>query len=172
MAAAQTVPGLRPFLPADGPRLAELFRASVERLAEDYYDQDQLAAWIGRADDEDAFTKRLAAGLTLVGLLQGEVAGFASLKDNKSVDMLYVHPDFARRGVASALLDALEKLAAARGARQLSVDASDAARDFFAARGYVPQSRNTVVLGEEWLGNTTMTKELALHGSRAATGNA
>jgi putative acetyltransferase len=172
MAAAKTAPGLRPFLPADAPRLADLFRASVELLAEDYYTEDQLAAWIERADDEAAFSKRLASNLTLIGLVQGEVAGFASLKDNKLIDMLYVHPDFARRGVATALVDALEKLAAARGAQKLTVDASDAAGDFFTARGYVAQNRNTVALGGEWLGNTTMTKELTPHGSPAATGNA
>ena len=74
--------------------------------------------------------------------------------------MLYVHPGYARRGVGSALADALEKLGAARGAQSLSVDASDAARAFFEKRGYIPQSRNTVVINGEWLGTTTMTKAL------------
>ncbi len=172
MSMARTAPGLRPFLPADAPRLAELFRASVKELAEDYYDEDQLAAWIDSVDDEVALAKRLAANLTIIGSFQGEVAGFASLKENEHIDMLYVHPEFARRGVASALVDALEKLAAARGAKKLSVDASDAARDFFLARAYIPRSRNTVALGGEWLGDTTMTKELAPTGARVATGNA
>ena len=165
MALARNAPGLRPFLPADAPRLAALFRASVETLAEDHYDADQLAAWRGGADDEAAFAKRLGDALTIVALVDAEIAGFASLKDNKLIDMLYVHPEFARRGVGSTLVDALEKLGAARGARNLSVDASDAARDFFAARGYIAQSRNTVPVSDEWLGNTTMTKELAPQGA-------
>ncbi|MGA8171457.1 MAG: GNAT family N-acetyltransferase, partial [Methylocystis sp.] len=91
----------------------------------------------------------------------GEIAGFASLKNEGIIDMLYVHPDFARRGVGSALADALEKLGPARGARSLSVDASDAAREFFERRGYIPQSRNTIAINGEWLGNTTMTRALA-----------
>jgi putative acetyltransferase len=165
MAIAQTAPGLRPFLPADAPRLAALFRASVELLADDFYDEDQLAAWIASVGDEAAFAKRLGESLTLVALVEGEIAGFASLKDNTQIDMLYVHPEFARRGVGSALVNALERLGAARSAQKLGVDASDAARDFFAAHGYISQSRNTVVLGGEWLGNTTMTKELAPQGA-------
>ena len=152
---------MRPFLPADARTLAELFRLSVEILTDDYYDDDQRAAWAASADDEVAFAKRLAGELSIVALLAGEIVGFAALKDSTLVDMLYVHPDFAKCGIGSALADALEKLAQARGTAKVSVDASDSAREFFARRGFVAQSRNTMKLGEEWLGNTTMTKELA-----------
>jgi putative acetyltransferase len=58
------------------------------------------------------------------------------------------------------LCDALEKLAGARGAKDITVDASDTARGFFEKRGYSAQSRNTVSVGGEWLANTTMTKLL------------
>ncbi len=154
-------PGLRPFLPSDAATLAALFRASVEELAAEDYDADQREAWASAADDEAAFAARLAGALTIVALIGGEVAGFASLKDNNLFDMLYVRPDLARQGVGTALADAIEKLAGARGTTTLTVDASDAARDFFAARGYVGKSRNTVTIAGEWLGNTTMTRELA-----------
>jgi putative acetyltransferase len=161
MARGAQTPGLRPFLPADVSVLAALFRASVETLAAEDYDEDQRAAWASYADDEAAFGARLAGELTIVALVEGEIAGFASLKDSSVFDMLYVSPDFARRGVGAALADAIEKLAAARGTATIAVDASDAARDFFAARGYVGRSRNTVAVAGQWLGNTTMTKELA-----------
>jgi putative acetyltransferase len=59
------------------------------------------------------------------------------------------------------LCDALERLAAARGGKELSVDASDSARGFFERRGFVAKTRNTVTLGGEWLANTTMVKPLA-----------
>jgi putative acetyltransferase len=72
-----------------------------------------------------------------------------------------VHPGAVRQGVATALIDALERLAAARGATKLTADVSDTAQKFFAGRGYVAQQRNTVPRGDEWLGNTTMTKPLA-----------
>ncbi|PPD43712.1 MAG: GNAT family N-acetyltransferase [Methylocystis sp.] len=156
-----TSPGLRPYLPSDAPALAALFRASVEELAAEDYDTDQREAWAAAADDEAAFAAKLASALTIVALVGGEVAGFASLKDNNLFEMLYVRPDLARQGVGSVLADAIEKLAGARGTKTLTVEASDSARDFFAARGYVGRSRNTVTIGGEWLGATTMTRELA-----------
>ncbi len=161
MARGAMTPGLRPFLPADAATLATLFRASIETLAADDYDEDQREAWASVADDETALATRLANGLTIVALVDGAIAGFASLKDNSLFDMLYVRPRMARRGVGTALADAIEKLAGARGATKLIVEASDAARDFFAMRGYVAQQRNTVMIAGQWLGNTTMTKELA-----------
>lgn len=168
MARGAATPGLRPFLPADAATLAALFRASVEALAAEDYDEDQRAAWISAADDEEAFAAGLANALTIVALVDGEIAGFASLKDNTDFDMLYVRPDLARRGVGSALAEAIEKLAGARGTKTLSVDASDAARDFFAARGYVAKTRNTKTIAGQWLGNTTMTKELAAEAAGSA----
>jgi len=65
--------------------------------------------------------------------------------------------------VASMLCDALEKLAGGRGAKSLTVDASDNAQEFFVKRGYEPKQRNTVTVNGEWLANTTMQKTL-VHG--------
>jgi putative acetyltransferase len=160
MGSAAVPPGLRPFLASDALALAALFRESVDVLAAEDYGEDQRAAWAAAADDEDAFAKKLAGALTLVASLDGKIAGFAALCDGTLFDMLYVHPRAARRGVGSALADAIEKLAAARGAREISVDSSDAARDFFASRGYVAHQRNMRELRGEWLGNTTMKKTL------------
>ena len=75
--------------------------------------------------------------------------------------MLYVHPDFARRGVASALCDAMEKLAAARKAKKLTVDASDSARSLLrAARLCRRRNATWCSSATKSLGNTTMTKKL------------
>lgn len=153
-------PGLRPFLPADTRRLAAILVAAVEELAADDYTDAQRAAWAAAADDEAAFGAKLAKQLTLVALLDGEVVGFAALENNARIDMLYVEPQAAGQGVATALVDALEKLAAARGASDLVVDASDTAEPFFRKRGYRPEQRNTVVRFGEWLANTTYRKPL------------
>lgn len=160
MAAYLQKPGLRPFLPQDAPVCAAIFCASISELAGEDYSERQQEAWMAAADDEAAFGARLAAQLTLMATLGESTVGFASLKDNAVIDMLYVHPEAVGQGVATALIDALEKLAASRGTKALSVAASDCARDFFAARGYSAEQRNTILMGDEWLGNTTMKKEL------------
>jgi putative acetyltransferase len=160
-ASAHPTIALRPFLPADAPLLAEIFRASIEEQTADDYDDAQREAWASAADDEAAFGARLAGQLTLVGTIEGSPVGFASLKGPDVIDMLYVHPAAAARGVATMLIDALEKLAAARGAGKLTANVSDSALDFFRKRGFVPQTRSSRPLGGEWLANTTMEKKLA-----------
>ncbi|WP_454915870.1 GNAT family N-acetyltransferase [Xanthobacter sediminis] len=151
---------LRPFLPADTPALAALFRASIAELTGDDYDTDQQEAWASAADDEEAFGARLAALLTLVALRAGSLVGFVALKDDSHIELLYVHPQAVESGVATTLCAAAETLARARGAKALTVDASDTALGFFQHRGYQPERRNTVALGGEWLSNTTLRKTL------------
>jgi putative acetyltransferase len=158
---AQPKLAMRPMLPADVPLLAEIFRASIEELTADDYSEGQREAWASAADDEGEFGARLAGELTLVATYQGTAIGFAALADNRQIDMLYVHPGAAGQGAGAMLADALEKLAAARGAKELTVEASDSARGFFERRGYGARTRNTVALGGEWLANTTMSKTLA-----------
>ena len=152
---------LRPMLPTDTPFLAEIFRTSIEDLTADDYSAGQQEAWASAADDEEEFAARLAAELTLVATFGGAAIGFAALADNTRIDMLYVHPTATGQGAGAMLCDALEKLAGARGAKELAVDASDTARGFFEKRGYAAKTRNTVSLGGEWLANTTMVKLLA-----------
>jgi putative acetyltransferase len=159
----QTLPkaGLRPFLKEDTPVLASIFAAAVEQLTGDDYNEAQQEAWASVVDDEDEFGRRVASQLTLIATLQNSPVGFASLKGADHIDMVYVHPAAAGQGVASMLIEALEKLAGGRGAKSLTVDASDNALEFFSRRGYVANQRNTVTVNGEWLANTTMHKTLA-----------
>ena len=161
MAMAHPKLGLRPMLPADVALLREIFRDSIEELTAGDYNAAQQEAWASVADDEQAFGKKLAGELTLVATLSGSPVGFAALAGKDRIDMLYVHPAATGQGAASMLIDALEKLAGARGAAMLVVDASDSARGFFEKHGYVAQQRNSVSMGDEWLANTTMQKQLA-----------
>jgi putative acetyltransferase len=167
MARALRALAMRPMLATDVPQLAEIFRAAIEELTAEDYSEAQRQAWASAADDEDAFGARLAGELTLVATYGGSAVGFASLADNTRIDVLYVHPAAAGQGAGAMLCDALEKLAAARGAKELTVEASDTARGFFERRGFSPRTRNTVMIGGEWIANTTMIKPLAAKGGVA-----
>ena len=167
MGQALPKPALRPFLATDTPVLAAIFAASIGELTGDDYSEAQQEAWASAVGDEEKFGKRLASELTLVATLQNSPVGFAALKGPDHIDMLYVHPSAVGQGVAAMLCDALEKLAGGRGAKNLMVDASDNATEFFLKRGYVAMQRNTVTINGEWLANTTMQKTL---GDNAAPG--
>src|SRR5271167_4906886 len=105
---------MRPMLPEDVPLLAEIFRASIEGLAAEDYDEAQQAAWAATADDLEEFGEKLAGELTLVATHNGSAVGFAALADNTRIDMVYVHPAAAGQGAGAMLCDALERRAAAK----------------------------------------------------------
>lgn len=151
---------LRPFLAADTMALRDLYAQSIEELCAEDYDEDQRLAWAAMAADAEAFAEKLGSMVTLVVQVDGEYAGFASLKDNTVFEMLYVHPYFAGQGIGAALADAIERLAQSRGAKEITVEASDTAEPFFEGRGYEATRRNMVPRDDLWLPNTTMKKRL------------
>jgi putative acetyltransferase len=160
-ASAFPKPSLRPYLASDLPLLSEIRFAAIEELTLEDYDDAQRRAWASAADDDEEFAQSLEKGLTIVALIGGGPVGFIALQDGGLIDQLYVHPAVARIGIASALCEAIEKLAAARGAVTLETDASDTAKPLFEARGYQAKHRNTIEIDGEYLGNTRMTKALA-----------
>lgn len=159
----------RPYLPKDAEATAELFVASIMELGPEEYSADQCAAWASAAEDVAAFGEKLGGMLTILAEAKGELVGFASLKDNKQLEMLYVAPEHAGNGIGKALLGVMELLARQRGADALTADASEVAREFFVRFGYEMQARNTVMRADEWLVNTTMKKSLKAESHPLAT---
>src|SRR3954466_3290701 len=98
MARAHPQFALRPFLVEDTPLLAEIFRASIAELTGDDYTEGQQEAWASAVEDEDAFAKRLGDQLTLLVTMNGSPVGFASLENNETIDLIYVHPAVAGQG--------------------------------------------------------------------------
>ena len=152
---------LRPAWPTDYENLGILFQASIEELAADAYSDEQRALWGAKADDQAAWAKHLSGCLTLVAEEDGEPVGFAAMRDNAVIENVHVHPDMAFMGVGRQLLDALERLAMARGSKKLSVAATDNALPFFERLGFVAMRRSTLSIGEEWLPSMVMDKALA-----------
>ena len=106
---------LRAYESADCPALLRLFYDTVHAVCAADYTAEQLDAWATGREDAAAWDRSLRAHRTLVAVLAGEIAGFADLDTAAGyLDRLYVHRAYQRRGVATALCDALEPLAAGR----------------------------------------------------------
>ena len=101
-------PILQLYTPADLPAVVALFTAAVHELAAADYTVDQLTAWAPAEPDWDRWQARLAGSRVWLARLDGQPAGFATLGEIGYLDLLYTHPRFVRRGVATRLLQQAE----------------------------------------------------------------
>ncbi|MBT1179658.1 GNAT family N-acetyltransferase [Bifidobacterium vespertilionis] len=129
---------VRPYRPADAAATIVVFRDAVAHLAAADYSAEQIKAWAGRTGTIERWNARRTAAHTWVAVDRGAadghlrrwdcdgdcdgdctdsgaVVGFIDVDDSGYIDMLFVAPHCARQGVATALLGAVERFAAARG---------------------------------------------------------
>ncbi len=129
----------------------EILRASVAHFEEATALLDEYYAAVGVLQPESAETIRSLLGTNeyclWIAYLEGAPAGCVVLRPLPSVDhageckRLYVRPRFRRRGIAEALLDALEAHAGAEGIRWVYLDSKDdldVAIRMYKKRGYQP----------------------------------
>jgi putative acetyltransferase len=134
----------------------------VQTLASRDYTQSQRHAWAAAIRDVEEFARRCAATMTWVALCEAQLAGFSVLEPDGHIDMLYVHPRFARRGVARALLTQIESIATTRGIPRLYTEASLTARPVFERSGFELIAAQTVTVDGEEMPNYRMEKRLSV----------
>jgi putative acetyltransferase len=146
-------PLIRPFVPADAPALAELTVAAIATIGLRGYGIEQVLAWAARHPGPQRFVDGAAQGeaIRVAVAADDAAAAYAILTPEGHLDMLYCHPDHAGRGLASALLAAMDGEARARGLPRITTHASEIARPVFARAGYALLHRRdfTIALGDE-----------------------
>ncbi|REC95568.1 GNAT family N-acetyltransferase [Kushneria indalinina] len=156
--------GIRDYRADDADITLALFQRAVREVAARDYTPAQLEAWAGGID-RTLWAITLARQSTWLAMIDDTPAGFASLTDRGHLDMLFVSPDYQRRGVASALLSVVEQAAQRRGITRVTTEASLAGRPFFEARGFNVVTKQTMKRRGEVLKNFWMEK--VLHGTAA-----
>ena len=151
---------IRPYGVADATALTNLFRSSVREIASRDYTAAQIRAWAPDEIDAVQFGRRCEAKSTWVAELGGRIAGFSDLEPDGHIDMLYVHPNFLRLGVARALLEHIEETARINALRRLYTEASLTARPIFEVMGFRMVVPQTVTIRGESMTNYRMEKRL------------
>lgn len=152
---------IRPYLPGEEAQLHAIFHSAVHGLARQDYTAEQLCAWAPDDFDAALWRQRMRANHTLVAEVDGHPAAFADLQPNGYIDMFFVAPPYARRGIGSALLRHILDAATQRGIDELHSDVSLTAQPFFARHGFMLEARNEVTVRGAVLENATMRKLLA-----------
>lgn len=136
--------GIRPLAPDDYSHAARIFFCAVHEGTRDVYSLRQRLAWAGETVDLERWRARVAAMQGFVAEADGEPVGFMTIDAEGHVDLAFVLPSQARRGVGARLLGAVEDWARARGVARLTAHASLAATPFFARHGWAVVAREQV----------------------------
>jgi HAD superfamily hydrolase (TIGR01549 family) len=153
MTAAEASTLLRPARPFDALRLAAIRRESILVLARSHLGDRDAQSWADSSRD-DRVRRAIAEHKVWLAELDGAVIGWVEVHRER-IEALYVHPDFAGRGVGSRLLTHAESLIREEGHGQARLEASRNAENFYLRRGYEPRSEAVADLGR------LMLKELS-----------
>jgi putative acetyltransferase len=157
---APAVIRIRAFESHDVRALIDIFRSAVRLIARRDYTLDQVTAWAPDEMNVSAWEARGARQQTFLAEIDGVPVGFASLEPDGHLDLLFVHAEHQRCGVATALLARVESAARDRGLTRLFTESSITARAFFARRGFQMNGPQQVcVRGQEFI-NYRMEKLL------------
>jgi putative acetyltransferase len=102
MTAAEASTLLRPARPFDALRLAAIRRESILVLARSHLGDRDAQSWADSSRD-DRVRRAIAEHKVWLAELDGAVIGWVEVHRER-IEALYVHPDFAGRGVGSRLL--------------------------------------------------------------------
>ncbi|MGE6432915.1 GNAT family N-acetyltransferase [Shewanella baltica] len=144
---------IRLFTPSDVSQLAAIFEASIMQGSGEFYSFAERSAWAyieGEIRSENYWLERLKGTTIWVAEADNMLVGFINLKigaDSEveaaaEVECLFVHPEYARSGVATSLYFALFEEVKILALKRLTVEASYLARPFFEKQGFRSIRRN------------------------------
>lgn len=157
---------IRPAQAAEFNRLITLQTQSLRQLSQGYYTRPQIRS----LEQSQAQARSLQTEVILVAVLDDHLVGFVALMQSPRAGLisgLYVHPDWARRGIGRRLVEAIEQTAIAAGAQWLTVTASLTAVEFYRRQGYTLRQRTGFWSGGQvWIPCRCLRKRL---GSKPTT---
>lgn len=148
---------LRKYNSSDLNELFELFYDTVHSVNIKDYTPEQLDAWTNGTADMEAWNASFLEHTTIVAVHNNMITGFGDIDRTGYLDRLFVHKNFQRCKIASAICDALESSV---HVPRIQTHASITARPFFENRGYRIVKEQTVERKGICLTNFLMEKYL------------
>jgi GNAT superfamily N-acetyltransferase len=150
---------IRPLAAADATAALAVTTRAIRKTEGAEYTTAQVEAWLSGMQ-ADRF-RRMLTETTAFGAFEDErLLGFVTLVEPGELDFLYVDPAAWRRGVARALVEAVEQRARAAGAGEVRVDASLLARPALEQLGYAVVSEYRKEVRGQSFDNAWLSKPL------------
>ena len=146
---------VRPYQAEDIDDIVQLFYDTVHTINARDYTQQQLDVWATGEVDRAGWNESFLSHTTAVALVNNRIVGFGDMNANGYLDRLYVHKNFQRIGIASAICQWLEDKIRSN---QYVTHASITARPFFEAIGYIVIKQQQVERQGVFMTNFVMEK--------------
>lgn len=140
--------------------LQQLFVETVKCVCKADYNDVQLDIWTSGIENKQRWQDILTNQFVVVAQNKDKITGFCTLNKGNHLDLLYVHRDFQRQGIALKLYLDIEKEARLQGQNELTSDVSKTARPFFEKMGFEIITEQTVDVKEIKLTNFKMSKKI------------
>lgn len=133
----------------DARRFLEIHHAAVRGIAARDYPPAVIDAWAPRITEQalERFLANRDREIRLMADLGGESVGIGALVvSHAELRACYVAPTAARRGVGSALVAEIERVAHHHGLSHLTLESSTTAEGFYRQLGYEVESRGHLLI--------------------------
>lgn len=135
-----------------------LFRNTLNTINAKDYTKAQRDEWAKGADWEK-WNQSLQEHYSIVMIDNQTIVGFEDIDKTGCIDRLFVHKDYQRKGIATAICNNLEQSV---NVDKLTVHASVTARLFFENRGYKIIKEQKIIRNGIGLTNYLMEKKQQL----------
>ncbi|GGB97966.1 GNAT family N-acetyltransferase [Dyadobacter sediminis] len=141
--------------------LQAIYKETIDHTCAHDYDPEQRDAWKQGTENLERWAAAIDTQYFIIAEVDGNQAGFGSLKDNDYIDFMFTSKHYLRQGIAQTIYDRLEEKAAKTGAEILTADVSKTARPFFERQGFAVSAENRNCIRGVWITNFRMQKVLS-----------
>ena len=153
---------IRQALQSDVVALKELFQNTVLVINRRDYSQAEVEDWASCGDDLSNIEEMIKTHYFIVAVnQQSQIVGFSSITPHGYLHSMFVHKDFQGKGIATILLNEIERYATATGIIRITSEVSLTARPFFEQRGYIVTEEQKRRANQLSLTNFWMAKNLS-----------
>lgn len=151
---------IRQATPADLPQITQLFYETIQTINSKDYPQDQIDDWSSWHTEYPKWREKMADQYFIVATRNRTITGFASLAPTGYLDLMFIHKDYQRQGIASLLLAELERKALQQRNPEITTEASITAKPFFERHGFTVRQKQRKQSRHKTLENYLMAKPL------------
>lgn len=144
----------------DIKEITQLFYETIQEINSKDYPKDEIDDWSSWHEDVDKWKEEIVKFYFIVAKIHDKIVGISSLATDGYLNLLFVHKDFQRHGIAKKLLSEIEKKASEQKNDLIYSDVSITAKGFFEKYGFKVEKQQLKKSKDKELINFKMTKKL------------